>query len=628
MQTDTSPDIVFGSIAQNGAIPESLMSESTPQLITPHWLQPVLTEFEGMGFFDETELCGRIGRVLRENETAPDLERKVALAEFSAFGFYPQELGETSRWNTHFGPHFTVGEACEPDIAGIDETVLAYWRQRMDEARHPILRARYADLLWDLSRAAGAKPPVEAARTAADSCAALGPLADEQSMITALDRLQRGLQIALQINDERRTECLRDALFELFNRVNHTWGWVNLFDTFEYFNKVRLTDLQREAITAGLEAHIADVAGRPQGAQPAETLHVAGRLARHYRRLGREEDVRRVIQASGQAVERAAAAANAMLGHAWLDEVYRVYRMNNLDEDAARVLIAARARGAEAEAQMARVSSSVEIDREELERFTDDITEGGLEAAIQRIVAYFLPDLDRLRRQLQEQRRTHPLVSMFGVAQMREGQVVGRCGPVDTDPEGALLHAISQGIGFQSFFLACAIERARQRYAIAAEALTDFLYKSPVFSSRFHSLIRQGIEAYLQGDHLKAIHVLVPQIENALRSFLYLGGLPPNKPRRGDPSTMTEKTLSDILEREPVVQEYFGQPIKLYLLSFLTDPRGHNVRNRLSHGLMAAEELNRSISDRVLHILLLLGTIRRAEKTNDPPVDETGMHAT
>jgi hypothetical protein len=604
------------------------MNESTPQLVTPQWLRTVLAEFESMSFFDEMDLCGHIGRALRDNETGCAAEPNAAMTEFSAFGFQPQALGETSRWKTHSGPHFTVGDTCEPDIVDIEQTVLAYWRHRMGEARHPILRARYADLLWDLSRAAGAKPPIEAARTAADSYAAFGPLAGEHSMITALDRLQRGLQIALQIKDERRIECVRDALFELFTRVNHTWGWVNLLDTFEYFGNVRLTNSQRDAITAGLEAHIANVAGRPQGAQPVETLHVAGRLARYYRRLGREEDACRVIRASGQAVERAAAAANAMLGHAWLDDVYRVYRINNLDEDAARVLLAARARGVEAETQMARVTSSVEIDREELKRFTDDITEGGLETAIQRIVAYFLPDLDQLSRQLQEQRRTHPLASMFEVAQMREGQVVGRCGPVDTDPEGALLHAISQRIGLQSFFLARAIDRATERYSITAEALTGFLYESPVFSSRFHGLIRQGIEAYLQGDHLKAVHVLIPQIENALRSFLYLVGLPPNKPRRGDPSTMTEKTLSDILEHEPVLQEYFGEQIMLYLLAFLADPRGHNVRNRLSHGLMAAEQFNRGISDRVLHILLLLGTIRRAEKSKEPPADEAGEHAT
>src|SRR4029077_15925728 len=91
-------------------------------------------------------------------------------------------------------------------------------------------------------------------------------------------------------------------------------------------------------------------------------------------------------------------------------------------------------------------------------------------------------------------------------------------------------------------------------------------------------------------------------------------GRPPNKPRRGDSSSMTEKTLTDILEHEPVIKEKFGEEAHLYLLAFLTDPRGRNIRNRMSHGLMAAEEFNRGISDRVLHILLMLGTIRRNEK--------------
>ncbi len=53
-------------------------------------------------------------------------------------------------------------------------------------------------------------------------------------------------------------------------------------------------------------------------------------------------------------------------------------------------------------------------------------------------------------------------------------------------------------------------DRARERYSLTADALVAFLYESPVFSSRFHGLIRQGIEAYLQGDHLKAIYALVP----------------------------------------------------------------------------------------------------------------------
>ena len=35
----------------------------------------------------------------------------------------------------------------------------------MNTARHPALRARYADMVWDLSqKATGTKPPIDAAR--------------------------------------------------------------------------------------------------------------------------------------------------------------------------------------------------------------------------------------------------------------------------------------------------------------------------------------------------------------------------------------------------------------------------------------------------------------------------------
>jgi hypothetical protein len=41
-------------------------------------------------------------------------------------------------------------------------------------------------------------------------------------------------------------------------------------------------------------------------------------------------------------------------------------------------------------------------------------------------------------------------------------------------------------------------------------------------------------------------------------------------------------------------------------LAFLADPRRRKIRNRMLHGLKAAEEFNWAISDRVLHILLVL----------------------
>lgn len=52
----------------------------------------------------------------------------------------------------------------------------------------------------------------------------------------------------------------------------------------------------------------------------------------------------------------------------------------------------------------------------------------------------------------------------------------------------------------------------------------------------------------------------------------------------------------------------------LYLLTFLADPRGYNLRNRLSHGLMRHEQFRRQNADRVIHVLLLLSLIRLDDK--------------
>jgi hypothetical protein len=94
--------------------------------------------------------------------------------------------------------------------------VIRYWEKGMAAAKHPLLRARYADLVWDLCKpACGLKPPVEAARTALDSSVAAGALADKKSVRPAADRLQRGPMLALSISDQVRAEQVRDALVDL-----------------------------------------------------------------------------------------------------------------------------------------------------------------------------------------------------------------------------------------------------------------------------------------------------------------------------------------------------------------------------------------------------------------------------
>src|SRR5208283_4753189 len=135
-----------------------------------------------------------------------------------------------------------MGDLRSPDIVWIDPTIIKYWEMRMTTAKHPQLRARYADLVWDLSKAAcGLKPPIDAARIAIDGHIACGPLSCAKNAMQVSNHLQRGMKLALSIGDQARAEQARDAAVKMFTQINQTWGWVTLYDLFEESSKVKLT---------------------------------------------------------------------------------------------------------------------------------------------------------------------------------------------------------------------------------------------------------------------------------------------------------------------------------------------------------------------------------------------------
>lgn len=113
----------------------------------------------------------------------------------------------------------------------------------------------------------------------------------------------------------------------------------------------------------------------------------------------------------------------------------------------------------------------------------------------------------------------------------------------------------------------------------------------------------------MSGDHVKAIHVLIPQIEYTLRRLLFLLGQPPNKAMRSAKGVLQEKTLTDLLI-EPEIRRVLGEDCLWYLSVLLADPRGPNLRNRVCHGLASSSQFARPWSDCIIHVLLVLAMLR------------------
>ena len=189
---------------------------------------------------------------------------------------------------------------------------------------------------------------------------------------------------------------------------------------------------------------------------------------------------------------------------------------------------------------------------------------------------------------------------------VNEGQVVARVGSIDDDPDGHVLLEMGRDVGIWSKLLPLAMDRVVAHYELDSEKLTSMLYRSPLLDEGRRPFLEHGLRAHLVRDYVTATHVLVPQIEHILRRLLASTGCPVNKSVRG---VFQEKNLNDIL-REPVLREILGEDVRLYLLMLLADQRGWNLRNSLCHGMLDITQVNRVVSDRILHVLLVLGSFR------------------
>jgi len=173
-----------------------------------------------------------------------------------------------------------------------------------------------------------------------------------------------------------------------------------------------------------------------------------------------------------------------------------------------------------------------------------------------------------------------------------------------------LAQHISQGMQLSSPWLREAMKRLLERGAITADYLLEFLGASPLFPDKRKAILKAGLEAYVKGDAVACMHILIPQVEQALRQLASLIGAPIFAPRHG--GGFRVKTMDTLLQ-ERALGNTLGEDVVTYFRVLFTDARGWNLRNDVSHGLLSEGVLTMSVADRVVHALLVLGLVQEDE---------------
>jgi hypothetical protein len=393
-----------------------------------------------------------------------------------------------------------------------------------------------------------------------------------------------------------------------------TWGFS--FDSLVELrgSRVCVTPEIVSKLVADLETRLDRLAKvvDPAVLEPHAACAAALRLARYYRRMQRLDEARRVIGEAAEVFRRKAESVMPLVGAGWLQDMLRIVTEFGMSDEADAIRETIVRLGRSGIEQMPTVTHSIQIDGQEFHDWLSALAKGDLRSALSRVAAHFTLDKQTLVDQCNAINAAYPLAAMLPVTKFhRSGRPIASIGRTEIDVEGRLIYDAAERLGYSAAFLRAAMARIGVDHKPSPSEVVAVLCESPVFERDNLQLVETGIHLYLAGDHAAAAHVLMPQIEAAIRRFAWLARASIHK--QGRNGAILVKNLDDLL-REPSVVASLGESVVLYLRTLLTDPRGWNARNDLCHGLLPGDWHWSAVADRIFHVLILFGQLRRVEE--------------
>lgn len=126
-----------------------------------------------------------------------------------------------------------------------------------------------------------------------------------------------------------------------------------------------------------------------------------------------------------------------------------------------------------------------------------------------------------------------------------------------------------------------------EEHRLTEPRLWELIRGSPLIPPQREEFFVRGLTAGFRGDLLIAHHLLIPQIENALRWVLHESGM---IARAIDDEGIEEEWPLQRCLAVPKTAELFGENLVYELRTLLIEKGGPNLRHLSMHGVMSPEE--------------------------------------
>lgn len=574
---------------------------------------------------DEIKISGGIRSEIDalKKDAAEDIPTDLKAAH-TAFSVSQSYDPDRKPWNTYFQPMGSGTSkdgtpAYFPDIPKMPTAFFDEWINAADTKTHPVIRARFSDLVWDFwPYFRQEKRLLQYATQAIDSyiAAAAPEISDEYH---AWIYIERALELAEMIKDARRKCDAKDAAFSLYDRSasrqKHMW-W-KPYDVL-WRRRDFLVETELEKIANSLQQILNQLIDSiNERYDPVKSLDAAERLASCYKDMGKKEEARKVILQAGNALEEKSKEADGMLATAWLELIFNKYQQHGLRDEAERISLLLRDRGKDAIAGMKKISSQIEISQEEMDKIKASYLTDDFVGTVENIIIYHIQKDRSIQQSAEEQAKVAPLSAMISKRVFNaEGHVSAVIPGLQDDRDAYLMHFRGQNFAFDGVFLQFAFDWCIEKHEPEADDWISLCVTGSLIHERHESFIRDGFIAWLSKDWIKTTFILIPVIEAVLRDiYTAMGGNPLKpSPKSGGFDVIG---MGQILSSK-IFRERFQPDIRLHLEALYTDARGMNLRNELSHGLLHYARINQRTANLVIHTMLMLALLSLPEQQDVP----------
>lgn len=539
-------------------------------------------------------------QTFRSIEGEQDAEKWKLLAQIFDFHFRAGEINEP------FGPMTVMDGKRSLIPEDLTDDQLDELEATLSDVTDPEYIARVADVLWLRKR-----DPVKARIAVEAYLRSAERLEDLVHWPSSMERYERALRLAKQI--EPNGDLPQRVLSTLEGRVNFYNGEdpsffcnkaMDLLAEFKFGDFPKIADLAQRIAEQAMGMSDFSRAREYFDAQ-AQLLN----LAKDHE--GHDTAKARIVESFIQEAETREAEGSAMAAHSfWQDAIKASREVPSLRERIPELQKRLSAAGEKLVGEMKEFSH--EIDISEYVKHTQEKISGldWEDAFCTFVSSESILSPDDLRKEAEKTIAQSPLQAMVP-AEMFDvsGRKVGvRPSAVTDDPEQyerAVTGFVEWHAGLHrgvivAGYIVPGLKKLKEEHDVTVSSVINLISSSPFIPTGRETLFFQGATAGFDFDFSTALHVLVPQLENALRELLRISGVDPfNVDNDG---VQEAWGFTRLLSNETLIK-IIGLNNIFELRSLLIEPLGQNIRNILAHGLAGPETFN---SDSAIYLWWLI----------------------